>query len=203
MEALGILIGAGLAALSPLIPGLRPVTKAVIKGGMALADAATGIATAAAAGWSGLATEVSTDRTAGELAIEDTVAAEANAPAMTAADEASPVTAASAPAAAETFAGTARDTLYGTQAGETKMDEGNVLPGDDLTRVTGIGPKVEALLRDAGIGSFEELAATDVERLQAILASAGSRYRVVNPETWPEQARLLGEQAGQQWVSDD
>jgi predicted flap endonuclease-1-like 5' DNA nuclease len=59
---------------------------------------------------------------------------------------------------------------------------------DDLTKIEGIGPKVAQVLGDAGITTFAGLAATEVSRLRAILDAAGSRYRITDPTTWPEQA---------------
>ena len=58
---------------------------------------------------------------------------------------------------------------------------------DDLACVEGIGPKIAALLRSAGVTTFARLAATGEERLRAILREAGIG---ANPGTWPEQARL-------------
>jgi predicted flap endonuclease-1-like 5' DNA nuclease len=62
---------------------------------------------------------------------------------------------------------------------------------DDLTRINGVGPKVASLLQESGIQTFAQLARTDVARLQAILDKAGSRYRLIDPTDWPEQARQL------------
>lgn len=59
---------------------------------------------------------------------------------------------------------------------------------DDLKRIEGIGPKIASLLRDAGIATFAQLAAADVERLREILAAAN--LRIADPTTWPEQAAL-------------
>ncbi len=61
---------------------------------------------------------------------------------------------------------------------------------DDLRRVEGIGPKIAQLLGEAGIETFARLADTEVARLQEILAAAGSRFRLADPSTWPQQARL-------------
>lgn len=66
---------------------------------------------------------------------------------------------------------------------------------DDLTRIEGIGPKISALLQAAGIRTFAQLAHTDVSRLQEILDAAGPRFRLADPGTWPEQARLAAEGA--------
>jgi predicted flap endonuclease-1-like 5' DNA nuclease len=61
---------------------------------------------------------------------------------------------------------------------------------DDLKVVEGIGPKIEAVLHEAGILTFEQLAQTDPEQINAILDAAGPRYRIHNPSTWPTQAEL-------------
>jgi predicted flap endonuclease-1-like 5' DNA nuclease len=61
---------------------------------------------------------------------------------------------------------------------------------DDLTRLEGIGPKVNALLNEHGIYTFAQLAATSVERLRSILSSGGPRFSVSDPGTWPEQAQF-------------
>lgn len=60
----------------------------------------------------------------------------------------------------------------------------------DLKRVEGIGPKIEEILNNAGIYTFEQLAGSSVERVQEILADAGERFSLADPDTWPEQARL-------------
>ena len=62
---------------------------------------------------------------------------------------------------------------------------------DDLEKIEGIGPKTSALLQENGIFSFQDLAETDVEKLKAILEAAN--FRLGNPETWPEQAKLAAE----------
>lgn len=62
---------------------------------------------------------------------------------------------------------------------------------DDLEMIEGIGPKIAAVLRDAGINTFPELAAADPSALRDVLRSAG--LRLADPTTWPEQARLAAE----------
>lgn len=61
---------------------------------------------------------------------------------------------------------------------------------EDLKIVEGIGPKIEGLLKDAGINNWTDLANTAVDRLQEILEAAGDRYRLAKPDTWPKQAEL-------------
>ncbi len=65
--------------------------------------------------------------------------------------------------------------------------------GDDLKRIKGIGLKIEQLLRKAGISNFEKLSQTEPERLREILDAAGPRYARINPESWPEQARMAAD----------
>lgn len=73
---------------------------------------------------------------------------------------------------------------------------------DDLTIVEGIGPKVAALLKEAGITTFRQLADANVGHLEELLREAG--LRMMNPATWPEQARLaaLGDHEGLQQLQD-
>jgi len=59
---------------------------------------------------------------------------------------------------------------------------------DDLKRIEGIGPKISSVFQNVGIHTFDQLAATETSRLEAILREAG--IRIANPETWPEQAAL-------------
>lgn len=59
---------------------------------------------------------------------------------------------------------------------------------DDLKAIEGIGPKIEGLLKDAGIDTWRELSQTSVERLKSVLEAAGSRYKLADPTTWPKQA---------------
>ena len=61
---------------------------------------------------------------------------------------------------------------------------------DDLKIVEGIGPKIEGLFNAAGIYSWSRLSATSVSVLRDILAKAGDRYKMHNPQTWPDQAKL-------------
>jgi large subunit ribosomal protein L27 len=67
---------------------------------------------------------------------------------------------------------------------------------DDLKIVEGIGPKIEQLLKENGIDTWEALANAPVDRLREILDAAGSRYQVHDPGTWPAQARFA---ANGQW----
>lgn len=61
---------------------------------------------------------------------------------------------------------------------------------DDLRKIEGIGPKISNILHENGIDTFAQLAGTDVDDLRAILSAAGPRFRLANPTTWPQQAKL-------------
>jgi predicted flap endonuclease-1-like 5' DNA nuclease len=62
---------------------------------------------------------------------------------------------------------------------------------DDLKVVEGIGPKIEGLLHADGIKTWRALSEAPAERLKGILDAAGPRYRVHNPTSWPQQAKML------------
>jgi ribosomal protein L30 len=64
-------------------------------------------------------------------------------------------------------------------------------PGDDLTRIEGIGPKIARALNAAGITTFAQLAALEPARISAILRDTNIRLALT--DTWPEQARLAAE----------
>jgi predicted flap endonuclease-1-like 5' DNA nuclease len=62
---------------------------------------------------------------------------------------------------------------------------------DNLVILEGIGPKISAVLKSAGIDTFHQLASTPVERLREILLAAN--LRLPDPTTWPEQAALAAQ----------
>lgn len=61
---------------------------------------------------------------------------------------------------------------------------------DNLKRIEGIGPKIESLLKAKGILTFADLSKAKKAMLTAVLADAGSRFRMHDPSTWAQQARL-------------
>lgn len=61
---------------------------------------------------------------------------------------------------------------------------------DDLEIVEGIGPKIAALLHNAGIHTWDDLCKSSPERLREILDAAGPDYAMHDPSTWPDQACL-------------
>lgn len=77
----------------------------------------------------------------------------------------------------------------------TQFRSAVVAPPNDLKQITGIGPRIEAVLQAAGIADFGRLAAATPDELRALLDAAGVT-RLADPATWPEQAaRLLRDSA--------
>lgn len=64
---------------------------------------------------------------------------------------------------------------------------------DNLQIIEGIGPKIEQLLKNAGYTSWGAVAAASYDDLKKLLEAAGPRYRIHDPKSWPEQARLATE----------
>jgi predicted flap endonuclease-1-like 5' DNA nuclease len=64
---------------------------------------------------------------------------------------------------------------------------------DKLQIVEGIGPKMEEVLRENGIQHFSTLAATSPAALRDILNKYGDKYRIIDPNTWPQQAGLAND----------
>jgi predicted flap endonuclease-1-like 5' DNA nuclease len=63
----------------------------------------------------------------------------------------------------------------------------------EIELVEGIGPKIAQVLRSRGFGSFDALAQASPGTLREILDDQGPAYRIADPSTWPEQARLAAQ----------
>jgi predicted flap endonuclease-1-like 5' DNA nuclease len=64
---------------------------------------------------------------------------------------------------------------------------------DDLKKIEGIGPRIEKMLNDDQIFTWAQLADAEVPRLKDLLRRGGDRYRMHDPKTWPDQAKLAAE----------
>lgn len=64
---------------------------------------------------------------------------------------------------------------------------------DDLKRIEGVGPKIEKMLNDDLIYTWAELAAAPMDRLKGILRKGGDRYKMHDPTSWPDQAKLAAQ----------
>jgi len=76
-------------------------------------------------------------------------------------------------------------------AAAPKKEKGPKL--NDLKIIEGVGPKIETLLKEGGISTWDELAAATEERLKEILDAAGPRYQIHDPSTWPAQAKFAAD----------
>lgn len=209
-ELLLLLLGAAAVAASPLVPGVRPLAKSAVKGGLALSSAAIAATGAAGSRWHHLRGKV------GSIHLPEMNAAVVEVPANTAVVatqqshgdvEAAESTAMITPPLAETGlaeAATAADDEQTEAVAETETEpaaeivseRASAVGADDLTRISGIGPKMATILAAAGITTYAQLAAATGAGLREILEAAGPRYRLVDPTSWPDQAgRLLAESA--------
>ena len=75
---------------------------------------------------------------------------------------------------------------------------------DDLEKISGIGPKIAAALRDLGITTFAALASADEQQLQKALEAARAR-RLGDPGFWIRQASYAahGDWDGMQRAIDE
>lgn len=62
---------------------------------------------------------------------------------------------------------------------------------DDLTKFTGVGPKLAKILAEGGFSSYASVASASVEDIQKVLEAAGSRYASKDPAPWIEEAKGL------------
>jgi S-layer homology domain len=61
---------------------------------------------------------------------------------------------------------------------------------DDLTIVEGIGPKVQQILYDNDILTYDSLSRLTAWHISNIISPYGTTYESMNPVTWPRQAQL-------------
>ena len=64
---------------------------------------------------------------------------------------------------------------------------------DDLTKVEGVGPAVEKILKEGGVINWKTLAAANPEQLKELLVGAGGTFKTMDPTTWPLQAQMADE----------
>ena len=69
----------------------------------------------------------------------------------------------------------------------------DIFEPENLQIIEGVGPKIESLLQKAGYKNWSDIGNAKIVDLQKVLDDAGARYRVHNPKTWPEQARLAAD----------
>ena len=62
--------------------------------------------------------------------------------------------------------------------------------GDDLKIIEGIGPAIEAILKKAGLDTFEALAQADPDEIETILLVSDPHLALFDADTWPAQASM-------------
>jgi nucleotidyltransferase/DNA polymerase involved in DNA repair len=67
---------------------------------------------------------------------------------------------------------------------------------DNLTKITGVGPKIQQLLNAGGIMTYDDLANAKKGDLDQILEDAGSRFNAHDPSTWMKQDKELAKASG-------
>jgi predicted flap endonuclease-1-like 5' DNA nuclease len=98
-------------------------------------------------------------------------------------------------AAAGVASGTANHLMSGSGADVAKAAAAGfkIRGNDDLEIIEGIGPKIAGLFRDSGTRTFAQLAALSLAEMHKVLENGGSRFKLANPGSWAQQARLCHE----------
>jgi predicted flap endonuclease-1-like 5' DNA nuclease len=65
------------------------------------------------------------------------------------------------------------------------------VPGDDLKRIKGVGPRLEALLHSLGVTSYSQIAAWDDDEIDRIDAQLGTFSGRIRRDDGPTQAKYL------------
>jgi len=65
----------------------------------------------------------------------------------------------------------------------------NIL-ADDLTKIEGIGKKLEEVLNAVGIKTYKALSKLNADDIKAMLITANPRYKMHNPTFWAQEAAL-------------
>jgi predicted flap endonuclease-1-like 5' DNA nuclease len=64
---------------------------------------------------------------------------------------------------------------------------------NDLEVIEGIGPKIADLFRNNGTHTFAQLSSMSLAEMHKVLENGGSRFKLANPGSWAQQARLCHE----------
>ncbi|TNC73734.1 NADH-quinone oxidoreductase subunit E [Rubellimicrobium roseum] len=71
--------------------------------------------------------------------------------------------------------------------------------GDDLQRIQGIGPKLEAVLHDLGVWHFDQIASWNPGEVAWVNSRLGQFRGRIERDNWIEQARRLATEEGRGW----
>lgn len=64
---------------------------------------------------------------------------------------------------------------------------------DDIIIIEGIGPKIAELFKNNGVSTFAQISKMSVPEMSAILDKGGPRFKLANPGSWAQQAKLAAE----------
>jgi len=97
---------------------------------------------------------------------------------------------------AEIVAVTAQDEVEEVEARAAEMEvvpevDASPSAGDDLSKIKGLGPKLQALLPQLGLATYAQIAALDDAGLDALDAKLGAFAGRPRRDSWVEQARFL------------
>ncbi len=77
---------------------------------------------------------------------------------------------------------------------KAKAAFGKKIKQDDLKLIEGIGPKIASILNGKGINTWQELSQSSPDTISEYLIEVGgASYKVHDPTTWPEQAKMASE----------
>ncbi len=81
----------------------------------------------------------------------------------------------------------------GVDVGAAALAGFSVKGDDDIIIIEGIGPKIAELFRSNGVSTFAQVSKMTVPEMSAILDKGGSRFKLANPGSWAQQAKLAAE----------
>jgi predicted flap endonuclease-1-like 5' DNA nuclease len=106
-------------------------------------------------------------------------------------DEPAPVQYAPAPVAAPVAP--QRFMSGGVDVAAAAMAGFSVKGDEDIIIIEGIGPKIAELFKNNGVSTFAQVSKLSVPEMSAILDKGGPRFKLANPGSWAQQAKLAAE----------
>jgi len=76
---------------------------------------------------------------------------------------------------------------------KSAKQKSNIQVKDDLTKIEGVGKKIELLLYKNKIYTYKQLSKSTIKSLKEILEAGGSKFAMHNPGSWPKQSKLAAD----------
>ena len=92
---------------------------------------------------------------------------------------------------ASSFAATTAAIAFDADAAKAVF--GKRIKENDLTVVEGIGPKIQELFHNHNVNTWKGLSECSVDKCQSVLDSGGDRFKIHNPGSWSQQAKMAYE----------